>query len=368
MDVDATIADVAAGNPVLPAGLPADWHFQHDLPCPRCCYNLRMLREPRCPECGELFRWQMLLGVDCPRCGESLARENGRACGRCELELDWAALFGDASVVAKYGERYEYSKRPVRAAVRTAQDAIRPVRFWRGFPLEMAPYVPRLRSYQWGMVFLAVALLVLPLAVEWAAPATWKLRGAYFGGVQLVFVLNLMLMPPLVTAVALPLFTPTLARFRVRSDQIARCVAYGFSYLVWAALWVLLAVGVTWVWNALTPAPVIRGVVFTRDTVELDVLAPIRYVATKRALMWTGTRAKDAIFNLVLVAGLLALCWVWWWRFLYVALAGYLRLARREVWALLASTQVIGLLAMLIVACLFGDFLFYVGLLIMGIF
>jgi hypothetical protein len=42
-------------SPAPPAGDEQalfDWLATHDAPCPVCSYNLRALREPRCPECA----------------------------------------------------------------------------------------------------------------------------------------------------------------------------------------------------------------------------------------------------------------------------------------------------------------------------
>lgn len=50
----------SASGALPPPGLPDDWSLDLDLPCPRCRYNLRHLRTPRCPECGTVFRWQSL--------------------------------------------------------------------------------------------------------------------------------------------------------------------------------------------------------------------------------------------------------------------------------------------------------------------
>ena len=39
-----------------------DWDaIRHDVPCPLCDYNLRGLRDPRCPECGYQFEWPEVL-------------------------------------------------------------------------------------------------------------------------------------------------------------------------------------------------------------------------------------------------------------------------------------------------------------------
>jgi len=61
------LPDFKVLEPPGPEGL------QHDLPCPRCRYNLRGLTLPRCPECGFEFRWE-----DIPRLLDEIRRRRER--------------------------------------------------------------------------------------------------------------------------------------------------------------------------------------------------------------------------------------------------------------------------------------------------
>ena len=99
----------------LPPGLPPDWVLDRDLPCPQCRYNLRGLREARCPECGGQFRWQALLDVICPRCGADLCGFDGDTCPRCRLTLNWPLLLSASGAAGT--ETFEYGPRPVRASL-----------------------------------------------------------------------------------------------------------------------------------------------------------------------------------------------------------------------------------------------------------
>lgn len=51
-------------SPAQSSSAPAgpDWlQITHDVHCPLCEYNLRGIREPRCPECGYRFEWEEVL-------------------------------------------------------------------------------------------------------------------------------------------------------------------------------------------------------------------------------------------------------------------------------------------------------------------
>ena len=162
------IVDTSGIEPSLPDGLPDDWVFDRDLPCPNCRYNLRMLSTPRCPECGIVFRWQTLLHVSCPRCAESLEVVDADECPRCHLALDWKRLFDQ--VDPSQFKQFEYTQRPKRAAIRTWFAALRPRRFWKDIRLESPPAVRRLR---WLLaVAITIHALSMPLAF-WAHSLFW---------------------------------------------------------------------------------------------------------------------------------------------------------------------------------------------------
>ena len=71
-----------------------------DVLCSRCDYNLRLLPEPRCPECGLRFEWRALLE---------------------------ARLHGSESLFEN-----RWRDRPIRSWLLTAWRGLRPRRFWQG--------------------------------------------------------------------------------------------------------------------------------------------------------------------------------------------------------------------------------------------
>lgn len=52
-------------EPTTKASTSPDWSaINRDILCPLCDYNLKMLTEPRCPECGHRFEWADVLAED----------------------------------------------------------------------------------------------------------------------------------------------------------------------------------------------------------------------------------------------------------------------------------------------------------------
>jgi hypothetical protein len=319
---------------VLPSGLPEDWVFERDLPCPQCRYNLRMLHLPRCPECGTVFRWQALLHVGCPRCGQSLHDVDGLECPRCGLALNWERLLGEIDP-ARF-RQYEYSRRPRRAAFGAWFGALRPRRFWANIRLESPPVVHRLRWLRRAGVILAV------LGISASSVATW--RGYFLHYFNWLSILALALTMPLVTMVALPRFTPTLARFRIRGDQLLRVTAYATAGMLWIGLLYLIGGLVVVLINWARGAPRFEGLYIDLENFFAAIPA---LLGSQHDLWWWQQDAGTALMNLALGTLLLALGFIWWWWFLYVALRRYLRLDPRNAIALFVSTQAIGLLVLL---------------------
>ena len=310
----------------LPSGLSPDWVFDRDLACPQCRYNLRMLRNPRCPECGTLFRWQALLKVDCPRCGEPLGRVEEGACPRCGLALDWKLMLSKAPPAARH--LYEYSDRPARAVVRTCFALLLPGRFWRGIPLELPPATGRLRNlHRTATIVGLVGLLAAGMDGRFGA---WIATCAIALGL------------PLVTRWALPCFGPTLTRFNVRRDQLLRCAAYGSVGLGWIGVLYCFARLTARVGNTIWPVPRWWG----SRVFEIDLLSAFR------ALFGHGTLRSSSRFNLVLGALFFGLALFWWWRCVYVSLRCYLRLGKMDALAVFVSTQLIALLLVMLVITL----------------
>jgi len=286
-----------APPPPLPADLPDGWRFDRDLNCPQCRYNLRMLRTPRCPECGLAFRWQAVLRIACPRCGESLARVDAGECPRCRLELDWRRLLGDAD--PELLKHFEYTNHPLRAAAGLLLSVWNAGRFWSQIGMESAPNIRRLRALR--MECFAVCVLAFNVLVGLLAPAPGRLPFAL--GLTCAF-----FAVPAVTFVALPLFTPTLAQFRIQPGHVLRYSAYASVGLILFPIEAALLRAVDYLQRLRTPPDLLVGAL------------------------------------LVVAAILLVLAIAWWLWFLYVALRRYLRLDARNAWALLLSTQAIALL------------------------
>jgi hypothetical protein len=338
-------------EPRLPAGLPDGWLLDQDLPCPQCRYNLRMLSTPRCPECGTVFRWQTLLHIACPRCGESLETIDDPRCPRCDLDLNWQALLDQAD--PSQFKQFEYTQRPVRAAIRTWFATLRPRRFWHDIRLESPPAPKRLRR----LLAAAITVYILAIAVAFESNRYfWP--GSTFDASCRTFCEVAILMP-IVTMVGLPLFVPTMARFRIRRDQLWRCFAYGATGLIWIGCAFLLAAALTILVNILWPITWTTWAGTSQQprlTIYPDIVADwLRNSATGPWDDWS-VRLNGFLLTVMLYFSL-----VWWWPFLWTALHRYLRLNRRNALALFASTQLTGLIAIAIILVRYTTFGIVVG-------
>ena len=329
--------------------LPPGWRLERDAPCPACRYNLRGLHDPRCPECGKSFQWQEILEATCPRCGESLSRCDTDACPNCKLTLDWPALLDSAYVIRR--ELYEYSNRPLRAAVGTIFAVMLPARFWRGFQLEMPPQLDRLGSYRRRMYAVALIGLLPMLAVRLAQQF---LPGAFIGPAWLperwLLLLGLVLGVPLLVSIALPRFTPTLTKFRIRDDQISRCVTYLATFALWVGLIALLAFAWDTILSALQWSRGFRRAWPFLYVLDFEPLAGLPTLQPEpRWASWRKPNEAELALNLLVVGGA-----VWSIVFQYFALRRYLRLARRDAFALTICTQLLAYVAILTACAVFA--------------
>src|SRR5258706_9238062 len=104
-----------------------DWTSQQlEIRCPMCDYNLRGLREPRCPECGYRFEWKDLL---------------------------------DAKLRPHPYLFEHHPERNFKSFWRTAWGGLRPTRFWREVHPGMPSKPRRLIAY-WGLGILLCALAI----------------------------------------------------------------------------------------------------------------------------------------------------------------------------------------------------------------
>ncbi len=352
--------------PALPPGVGEDWRLPVDLSCPTCRYNLRALRLPRCPECGGRFRWQALLNVACPRCGQHLGAVEGSECPACALPLNWQSLFESAQP-RHFDQGYEYTDRPFRAMLAAWWTTRRPKRFWDRIAIELPPNLHRLRWYLGVALALGAVTVLGPLALAWYQQAQagqlTVLRLLYGSLVGWLAVCSLGTLLPLITFAALPFFTPTMTRFRIRRDQLLRCAAYGCTPLVWTAAIMMFGGILIWLgWQLARLAawpPGLPRAVWYPQLFDINWLLD----ALAGGGRWPGLDVVALPFWLnLLVVLLLGLGGgPWCWRFTYVALRGYLRLDRRNAWALLLSTQTIGVLALLAIWSSWGRFLRVAG-------
>lgn len=357
LSVRASVSSPPA-EPRLPTGVADDWGYDRDLECLKCGYNLRMLRVPRCPECGDVFRWQQMLQVTCPRCAAALGDVDGPNCPSCGLDLDWTALLSSASSVNL--DFYEYTRNPWRQARRLILSVLMPRRFWKRIPLEAPPVVGRLGALLLALVAIAALGVLLPPVVllRQRYMENWR---EWWVACAVGFTL------PLVTLLLLPRFTPTLGRFRIRGGQMLRCAAYAAVPLAWMGFALFLVSAAVFALNEIALSGLPAGPWIAR--VPPYRMSPMLTLGELRFALDGGlfaravglTQAVDMSLNLLLALCLLAFGVVLTWRFWYVTLRHYLRVDRFNTWALLVSTQVIGLLVMLLALVRYRPFLYWVA-------
>jgi len=307
---------MTAGSSELPAGLDASWVLRREVPCPRCGYNLTMLREPRCPECGLRFRWQALLQVRCPRCDEPLDDCDEARCPHCRLTLDWPVLLDRAARVPH--RHFEYAPRPVGRLWRIVFGVLRPRAFWRDLRLEHPPAVARLwplLRVAWGVAaaVLAIGWPLMVFAASLLAPGfvtvyptvVWRSMG-FWRLVLMLFGL------PAASCVLLPMFRITFGRYRIRGDHLVRVVTYCGVLLLWLYSGLIVA-----------------------------------YAALMLLVGWFRGWMRITA-DAIMIYGLPLVLVYLWLRFYYVALRDYLRLDALDRWAMLTSTHSIALLANLV--------------------
>jgi hypothetical protein len=313
-----------------------------------------MLRAPRCPECGLIFRWQALLDVSCPRCAEPLGKVDQDTCPRCQLRLEWPALLDAAAALDR--SLYEYSDRPARAALRTWFAALNPWRFWKRIPLESPPAVSRLRRLRGAAMAICLVSFALVSGLRLQRQAWFLSRAApldifYFMLPQVTpFALAFTL--PLVTLVGLPRFTPTLLSFRVRREQLLRCFCYAGTGLFWIGAVYCVAFAAGFLVNLLWP-PAKTAPLYPDCGMFFDYLPDSGFWAW-RSWAWSPATLPLLSFNVLLSCTLIFFGLAWWWVFLYLSLRRYLRLDRSNTWVLFLSTQLIGLLLMLLLLISLG--------------
>lgn len=217
-----------------------DWDIiDFDVLCSRCGYNLRMLTQPRCPECGLTFDWWTVLD-------------------RSAWQSDF--LF-----------EHHARRRPVRSYFTTLRRALRPIRFWKQvsihhrihvkplllmFAMAVPWFFGLLKGLEWlGAVSLEPMFDYLSRMTGQGWTFFWfnltfKLNNIYIYG-HFFPSKNDVLIFALMLAVAfggtfgfLCTLRQTLGRCRVRTVQLLRVVTYGAAAfcLLWPVLIHLMTV------------------------------------------------------------------------------------------------------------------------------
>lgn len=327
--VTPVVATELPSGPVLPEGLSPDWRFERDLGCPTCQYNLRMAREPRCPECGTIFRWQAVLRISCPRCARSLDQTDERVCPECALDLNWDKLLGDAD--PEKLRHFEYSRSPLRCLPSILVGVSRPKRFWAEIPIELPPVVSRLRRLE-----VALALFAL------ISVGVFALVADSYRTIADLFVL---VCAPWLTLKILPWFVPTLNRYRVRPEQMRRVTAYTATTHFRSGIVMLFVVALVVTAQFWWPIGPAASPLWLNPGWLLGLL------------FWGGPGIDRALvsFNVIFGGLLVWFGFVWPTHFLAISLRRYLRIDRSNVFALLFCTQMIVLMAGLVVSAYLGS-------------
>ena len=216
-----------------------DWEaIDFDLPCSRCGYELRMLTQPRCPECGLQFEWREILGHRMLRRHEFL------------FEFRWR-------------------ERPVRSYLETLWRGLWPWGFWKRISIHeqvrRGPLFFLMFSSAGVFVLALHGLLALLALISWVLimaldglhmpePAVLTLAESRLvelavlplqaGPGYLALLLLAVLFILLAATVLLCSLRQTLGRCRVRTLQVFRVAAYAATpaCLVGVGLAILVAV------------------------------------------------------------------------------------------------------------------------------
>jgi hypothetical protein len=199
-----------------------DWNtLGVTLRCPRCGYDLRMLPQPRCPECG--------------------------------LQFEWAELVTAAqdSLAGPFFE-YQWRRRPVSSFLGTIGRAMFPWWLWRRTRLTAEPRVVPLLAVViltvllHAICYVSSRLLLLGVWGYWSglySPRGWAgaLRALRGNVTAWAAETTVLLAGGLAVWLSLQVFRQTMSRHRVRQRQILRMVVWAWAGMVaWRSLVLLL--------------------------------------------------------------------------------------------------------------------------------
>ncbi len=197
-----------------------DWEaIDFDLLCSRCGYNLRMLPQPRCPECG--------------------------------LEFDWRDVLDASAWRSKFLFEHHWQTRPAQSWLRTTWAGLRPFRFWRSVSIHdrIHPgplWFLLLTSIPWFLITMNLTAWLGWLAAEVASQAAanpgsvtplwrsldiarqtlWQMLFDFDDPTGPLWTLCFVLISLLAALALLCGLRQTLGRCRVRPVQILRVFAY----------------------------------------------------------------------------------------------------------------------------------------------
>jgi hypothetical protein len=220
-----------------------------DVQCGRCGYDLRLLPEPRCPECG--------------------------------LQFEWADVLDEARLRSEFLFEHHWVQRPIGSWLATVRRSMRPKRFWQTLSLHhrvhVGPLCVMLLSAPIAFHLLVHAGILLAWAVARSValvqsqlqPRIWPTRAAevaddlwHFADpttdwVGMLTFSGLVLTIHLAAFATLCLLHQTLSRCRVRRAQVLRVVAYAAlpTTFCWLAIFLTTLVTAVMYWTLAEQLP-----------------------------------------------------------------------------------------------------------------
>jgi hypothetical protein len=213
-----------------------DWEaIDFDVCCGRCGYNLRMLPEARCPECG--------------------------------LEFDWPAVLDAAAWRSDFLFEHHWRQRPFRSWAKTVWRSFRPKRFWLSIPIHTRVHPGPLAAVialaailgmlvchgmAWGAKVVAAAISQQFPELELGGMPAYGYLGleddfAYLAAFPFTFpeayvrVIAVFAVAPVAAFASMTSIRQTLGRRRVRVGQVFRVFAYAATpQCIFLGLWMVL--------------------------------------------------------------------------------------------------------------------------------
>jgi hypothetical protein len=271
---------------LLQDGKPCWGAIGFEVLCSRCGYNLRMLPQPRCPECGLTFDWRTALDS---------------AAGRSEVLFE-----------------HHWQTRPLWSWRKTMWASFRPFRFWRnvsihdrveGGPLSFL----LLTSGVWFIAAYNATVLLIRVYQRLASQPPSISFGEFEDNLALAFFILCALLLALLMLCGL---RQTLGRCRVRSIQLLRVFAYASTPLsMWLAVLSAVFVCTTQTLDR-GPGTGTRTLDFSVGGIALILVCPVlfltaglkRYLQLPRPLLLAGTAVFIGACSAAIFLGLLFSC------------------------------------------------------------